>query len=183
MKSNAKKITIMAIVAAIYVVLTVTLSGLSYGGIQFRIAEALMLLCFYKKEYCVALSAGCFISNLFSPMPIDMVVGTVATILAALAMYLIGKTEKAGTDFTKKSSTVKLIIASLMPVISNGIIVGLELGWLYGEIATYIYMLQVAFGEFVCVTILGVALFKALEKNKGFMKLICFEEVSGKNYL
>ena len=66
---NVRRITIMSVVSAIYVVLTIALSGLSYGGIQFRVAEALMLLCVFKKEYCVALSVGCLISNMFSPMP------------------------------------------------------------------------------------------------------------------
>lgn len=175
MKINIKKLTITGIVAAMYVAITIMLSGLSYGGIQFRIAEALMLLCFYRKEYCYALSIGCFISNMFSPMPIDMVVGTSATILAAISIYLIGK--------SKINKTAALVLASFMPVIFNGVIVGLELGFLYGEVATYIYMLQVAFGEFVCVTILGVILFKAFEKNKHFMNLICFGDQQDKGLI
>lgn len=167
MKSNSNKIRKIAatgVIAAVYVVLTISLSSLSYGGIQFRIAEALMLLCFYKKEYCYALTVGCLISNMFSPMPMDMAVGTAATAIAAFFMYLIGKK-------SENFRLLKMIIASFMPVISNGIIVGIELNVAFGE-PLVISMLQVALGEFVCVTVLGVIIFRLLEKNKQFFKLI-----------
>ena len=157
MKSNSNKIRKIAatgVIAAVYVVLTISLSSLSYGGIQFRIAEALMLLCFYKKEYCYALTVGCLISNMFSPMPMDMAVGTAATAIAAFFMYLIGKK-------SENFRLLKMIIASFMP----------ELNVAFGE-PLVISMLQVALGEFVCVTVLGVIIFRLLEKNKQFFKLI-----------
>lgn len=160
----------MGVVAAAYVVLTITLGDLAYGGVQFRISEALMLLCFYRKEYCYALSVGCFISNMFSPMPIDMAIGTAATVIAAVVMYLIGKN-------AQKARLPKMIAASLVPAVANGIIVGIELNYFY-ELPLLLSMAQVAFGEVVCVTILGVAIFKLLEKNKRFMKIICFGETA-----
>lgn len=160
----------MGVVAAAYVVLTITLGDLAYGGVQFRISEALMLLCFYRKEYCYALSVGCFISNMFSPMPIDMAIGTAATVIAAVVMYLIGKN-------AQKARLPKMIAASLVPAVANGIVVGIELNYFY-ELPLLLSMAQVALGELVCVTILGVAVFKLLEKNKRFMKIICFGETA-----
>ena len=126
-----------------------------------------MILCFYKKEYCASLSIGCLIANLFSPMPVDILFGTLATVSAAIPMYLIGK---------NKSRNVfgKMIIASLFPTVANGIIVGIELNY-FLDLPLILSMIQVAAGEFVCVSILGIAIFKTLEKNKSFMKLICFE--------
>ncbi len=168
MKNNAKKMAICGAVAAIYVVLTIALSGLSYGGIQFRVAEALMLLCVFKKEYCVALSVGCFISNMFSPMPLDMVIGTLATVVAVVPMYFVGK-------LYDKKTLLTLIIASLFPTVSNGIIIGLELNFFYGE-PLLISTVQVMFGELVCVSVLGVILFRIIEKNKHFMRILRFEE-------
>lgn len=161
----------MGVVAAAYVVLTITLGDLAYGGVQFRISEALMLLCFYRKEYCYALSVGCFISIMFSPMPIDMAVGTAATVIAAVVMYLIGRN-------SQKARLPKMIAASLVPAVVNGIIVGTELYVVFGGAPLALFMGQVAFGELVCVTILGVAVFKLLEKNKRFMKIICFGETA-----
>lgn len=164
MKTNIRTITLAGIVAAVYAALTLALSGLSYGDIQFRVAEALMLLCFYRKEYCAALTVGCFISNIFSPMPIDMLFGTLATAIAAIPMYCIGR-------HAEKSRPLKMIIASLMPVISNAIIVGIELKISFG-LPFWISAAGVAAGEFVCVSVLGVFLFTIMEKNKHFMRAI-----------
>ena len=158
---NARRITRIGIVAALYVALTLSLWGLSYKGIQFRVAEALMLLCLFDKDYIIALTMGCFISNLFSPMAIDIVVGTSATLTAAIPMYLVGK----------KGGLPRMIICSLSPVISNGFIVAAELYYVSGE-PYWLSVATVSLGEFVCVSILGVILFSQLSKNKGFMKLI-----------
>lgn len=164
---NIRKITLMSAVAAIYVVLTIALSGFSYGGIQFRVAEALMLLCVFKKEYCVALSVGCLISNMFSPMPLDMIIGTFATVVATLPVCFVGR-------FYNKKPLLTLLVASVFPVISNGVIIGLELKYFYGA-PFWLSLCQVALGELVCVTFVGVILFSVLGKNKQFMRIISFE--------
>ena len=67
-KNYVNRIAIFGIVTAIYVVITVLLMPYSFYGIQFRISEALVLLCFYKKDYIIPLTLGCAIANLFSPM-------------------------------------------------------------------------------------------------------------------
>ena len=145
-----------AVVSAIYVALTLALSSLSYGGIQFRVAEALMLLCFYKKDYWLPLTIGCFIANLFSPMALfDILFGTTATLLSALLM----------------PKCKNVFIASLMPVIFNAVIVSAEL-WLAFKMPVWLSFLQVGAGELLCVSVLGVILFKNLEKNEKFMALI-----------
>ena len=158
---SARRITRIGVVAALYVVLTLSLSFISYNDIQFRIAEALMLLCFFNKDYIFALTIGCFIANLFSPMKWDMLVGTSATLIAAVPMYLL----------RKENSLPRMIICSLFPVISNGFIVAAELYFLL-DLPFWMSVASVAFGEFVCVTLLGVILFSQLRKNKAFMKMI-----------
>lgn len=163
-KINTKKIANIGVVAGIYVVLTVALSSLSYGGVQFRVAEMLTLLCFYKKDYCLSVTLGCFISNMFSPMPVDMLIGTLATVVAVVPMYYIGK--KA-----TKNRLFKMVLASLCPVLSNALIVGAELKIFVG-LPFVISALEVALGEIVCVSLLGVICFWNLEKNKQFMKLL-----------
>lgn len=157
-KFSARQIAIYGMVAAVYVAITVMLSSLSYMGVQFRIAEVLTLLCFYKKEYIIPLTLGCAIANLFSPMMAwDLPMGTLATLIA---VFLITKCKN-------------IWIASFMPVIINGIIVGIELKLAY-DLPLLLSMAQVAVGEFVCVTILGVTIFKLISKNKKFMEIIKF---------
>lgn len=158
---NARRITRIGVVAALYVALTLSLSFLAYNDIQFRVAEALMLLCLFDKDYIFALTIGCFIANLFSPMALDLLVGTSATLVAAIPMYLL----------RKRGSLPRMIICSLFPVVSNGLIVAAELHFAIG-LPYWASAASVALGEFVCVTILGVILFSQLEKNQGFMRVI-----------
>ncbi len=153
---SAVRIAKLAAVAALYVALTYALGFMSYGNIQFRVAEALMLLCFYKKDYGIALTLGCFIANIFSPMMLmDMVFGTLATVLAVLLIFI----------------SPNLYIASLAPVLTNAVIVGIELTVAF-KTPFWLNAIEVAAGEFVCVSIVGVILFKLLEKNAGFMRLV-----------
>ncbi|MDD3171054.1 MAG: QueT transporter family protein [Bacilli bacterium] len=155
-KSGIHRILRLAIVAALYVVLTVSLSFLSYGDIQFRVAEILILLCFFKKDYGISLVIGCAVANMFSPMGIvDVIFGTIATIISVL--------------FIMKCHN--LIIASLFPVIFNGVIIGLELYYVL-ELPLIMSMISVAIGEAVVVMIFGNLIFFRLRKNEEFMKLI-----------
>lgn len=167
-KFNAHRIANIGVVAAIYVVLTIVGGDLSYGPIQFRVAEALMLLCFFSKDYILSLTLGCFIANIYSTVGlIDTVVGTSATLIAGILIYL----------FRKDNSLWRMIVCSLFPVVANGFLVGAELN-LVLKFPFWLSVGEVALGEFVCVTVLGVVLFKLLSQNKGFMKLICSESIA-----
>ena len=54
-KLSVTRLVKLAVVAAVYVVLTLALGFMSYANIQFRIAEAFMLLCFYKQDHGISL--------------------------------------------------------------------------------------------------------------------------------
>ncbi len=156
---SARRITSIGVVAAIYVVVTLLCSNFAYGQVQFRISEMLMLLCFYNKDYIISMVLGCFLANIFSSLgAVDLVFGTSATLIAAVLMYVCRK-------------KTNLFVSSLFPVVSNALIVGAELKLVLG-LPFWVNAAYVALGELVCVTVLGVIVFKALERNKGFMKLI-----------
>lgn len=156
---ETRRIARIGVCAALYAVLTLALSSLSYGVVQFRVAEALMLLCLFSKDYVVALTIGCFIANILSPVGIiDVVVGTAATLFAGVCIYLL-------------RNKLNLVTASLFPVVWNAVLVGLELRFAFGE-PLLMSMLWVALGEVVCVTILGTVLFKVLSKNKNFTNML-----------
>ena len=112
-KISVKFIAETAIIAALYVALTCLLSPISYGGIQFRISEVLILLVVLKPKFSVALIIGCLVANTTSPMLwYDLCFGTLATVLAIIPMILIRK----------------MPIAAIFPVITNAFIVAFELG-------------------------------------------------------
>lgn len=156
MSKQVQTIVRQALVAALYVALTFAAYSFSYGAIQFRISEILILLCFYRPDYGIGLILGCLLANLFSPMVyIDIFVGTLAT---SLSVWMISRSRN-------------LLVASFYPVIFNGVFVGLELYWALGE-PLVPSMLYVALGEFCVVSILGVLLFRILGRNKNFLELI-----------
>lgn len=147
----------LAIVAAMYAALTLALPGLSYGGIQIRFSEILVLLCFYRRDYSISLILGCFIANIFSPMALmDMIFGTLATAIAVIPMF----------------SFKNIWLASLLPVISNGVIIAIELYVAFGE-PIWLSMLTVAAGELIVCTIIGCPLFRLVfERSARLMRII-----------
>lgn len=153
---NVKNLTRLALVAAMYVVLTLMIEPVGYGPIQCRISEILVLLCFYRKDYAPALIVGCLIANLFSPYGLyDIIFGTLATAVAVIPMYYVKN----------------VFLAAIFPIVSNGIIVGIEL-FLCGE-PLWFSMGTVALGELIAVGIVGTVIFKLVfEKNRVLLQLI-----------
>lgn len=162
MRQNTKKLVTTAVVAATYAAITLALSFISYGPIQFRIAEVMVLLPFIRKEYILGLTLGCFLANVIGPYGVpDIIFGTIATFISTYLVYLTSKIMK-----NKKGS---IFIASLWPTIVNAIIIGAELNIFFG-VPLFIAILNVGFGQFVVITIIGVPLFKILETK--YYKLI-----------
>ncbi|WP_311492784.1 QueT transporter family protein [uncultured Anaerococcus sp.] len=146
-----------AVVAALYAVLTVMLPVASYGPIQFRFSEILVLLVFYNKRFIPGLVLGCAIANLFSPMMLfDVVFGTLSSYIAFMLM--------------KKAKNI--YVASIFPVLMVSVpAIGTWLILASNEVFLVLLM-QFMLSEFVMVPIIGVLLFKILEKNDGFMSYI-----------
>ena len=141
-----------AVIAAVYVVVCLVLAPFSYGAVQVRVAEALCLLPVFGAEYIVGVTLGCFLANLLGSTVVDVVFGTLATLLAALISWRVGKK--------------KLWYAAIPPVVCNGVIVGLVLTYAYQIPALWMNMLTVAAGEAVVCFALGVPLVRFLNKHK-----------------
>ncbi len=152
-KTNVKIVSMNAMIACLYAVMTIIISPIAYGGIQMRISEILIFLSFYNRKYIPGLVIGCLLANMASPMGMwDMTFGTVATFIA---VYLISK---------QKS----LFISAFIGAIVNGIIVGLELHLAY-SLPLLINVLYVFIGEYFAL-LLGIPVYKAIEKNKVFFE-------------
>ena len=157
-KITVQQLTRAAIVGALYAALTLLASafGIAYGPIQFRISEALCVLPFLFPETAWGLFVGCWVSNLISPYgALDMVVGSLATLIAAL--------------WTAKCR--RKWLAPLPPVVCNAVLVGAVLAWQQsGSAETFfpaftLNALSVGLGEAVVCFGLGLLLLTALEKN------------------
>ncbi len=164
MRINIRFLTKAAVIAALYAALTLAFQPISFGQIQFRIAEALTALPLLMPEAIPGLFIGCFLANLLGGgVLVDVILGSLATLAAALL------TRK----FRKKP-----LGALSMPVVLNGLVVGPVVYFFYvmGE-GTYSFAalaltcLSVAVGEAVVVYSLGLGLFGALKKTNLLKKV------------
>lgn len=147
---NAKRLTRMAVVTSLYIILTYTLPALAYGPIQFRLSEVMTLLAFIDPFYILPITLGCALVNIGSPFGIiDVIFGSLASFLA---LHSMGKTKN-------------IYIASLWPTLFC-FIIGLEIFFLSSEpINFFLITGQIMLSEFVVVSIAGIGLFKVIEKN------------------
>ncbi len=115
-KWSTRQLATAAIIAALYTVMSLMSSvfGLTYGPIQCRFSEALTVLPFFLPEAVPGLFVGCLVTNLMSTVgPLDIVIGSMATLLAAL--------------WTAKMPNKWL--APLPPVICNAVLIGAMIAW------------------------------------------------------
>ena len=155
MNRTIRLIASNAFVAALYVVFTLASYPLSFDQIQFRIAEVLVLLCFFRKDFIFGLTAGCAIANCFSSLgPIDIAFGTMATLIACLGICMCKH----------------LGMAILFPVLSNAFIVAWELNIVF-EAPYWESVVFVGLGE-LAVMIIGYALFIVISQNPKFHDII-----------
>ena len=158
MRNKAKELTYGAAIAALYVTLShlqnLLLPGSASAMIQVRVSEALNVLAFFTPAAIPGLSIGCFLFNLTSgaALPLDMLIGTAATALAAGSMYGLRKWPAVGF---------------LLPAIFNGLLVGWELSVYIGG-GFWLNCAYVAAGEMIAL-LLGVPLYFAMKKSIGKM--------------
>ena len=153
---KTKRLVRTAVIAALYALLTVALAPISYGSFQFRVSEILVLLAYFDPFYVGGLTLGCFIANLLGPNgTMDVIFGTLATFISVGAISLTAKYIK---------NKASLVIASLWPTIFNGIIIGWMLNVTVGA-PLWLTMGEVALGEFVVITIVGIPIFKMIQNR------------------
>ena len=151
---TVRRLSTAGIIAAVYAGLTLLLPIPQYGGIQIRVAEAMTVLPFLFPEAIPGLAVGCFLANLASPFVLDWLVGTAATLLAAL--------------WTAR--TRNRWLAPLPPVICNALLVGADIAWFETQSGASFWpayafnAITVGLGEAVACYILGSLLLRELPK-------------------
>ena len=144
-----------AIIAAMYVVLTylTNLAGLASGVIQVRVSEALTVLPVFTPAAVPGLFVGCVLANILTGCAaLDVVFGSLATLLGAVGTRILGKKNK--------------YLAPIPPIIANTLIIPFVLAYVYHFDGSILYfMLTVGAGEVVSCGVLGTVLTYALTKR------------------
>ena len=153
-----------AIIAALYTILcylqNLLLPGSASWAIQMRVAEAISVLACFTPAAIPGLGIGCLLFNVSfaGALPLDFLVGTLASVLAAGSMYLLRNV---------KIRTLP-VFSLLMPGVWNALLVGWELTVYIGG-AFWLNALYVALGEWIVMLTLGSLLYSAI-RNRGLDK-------------
>ena len=88
---NTKNVVRISIIAALYTVLTVALAPLSYGPLQFRIAEFLKVFVLYNPWLSIGIGIGTFFANLSSPYvgPLELIWMPLTDIAGGILAWII----------------------------------------------------------------------------------------------
>ena len=150
-----------AIIAALYAVLThlqnLLLPGSASWAIQCRLSEALCVLAFFTPAAIPGLTVGCLVFNITfaAALPLDWLVGSLATLIAATAIWHMRSIKFRGYP----------LLGMLMPALTNAILVGWELTVYIGG-GFLMNGLYVALGEMIVMLTVGTALLRVLDKRR-----------------
>ena len=159
-RTKTQKIVLSGIIGGLYVVLSLLTLPVASGAIQFRVSEGLTLLPLFFIEAVPGLFFGCMLSNIITGcMALDVILGSVTTLLASILTYLVGK--------MFKSHALRISIGGFFPVILNALF--LPLIWIlcYGAIE-YVYYLQVLFlliSQSISIYAIGTPIYLMLNKQ------------------
>ena len=154
---NRKKLHLMtqaALIAAVYVVLTMVFAPFSFSEIQVRIAEALTILPLFTPAAIPGLFIGCLLGNILGGAALpDIIFGSLATLIGAYGTWML--------------RNAKPFLAPLPPILANVAIIPFVLRYAYGiNLPIPFMMLTVGIGEVLSCGVLGLLLYYALRKYK-----------------
>lgn len=159
---KTKFVAMSAIIAALYIAVTYSLSFLSYGDVQFRIAEIFNHLIAFNPRYMLGVVLGVFISNVFSPLGwFDLVFGVCHSIICLTILVIVGKFVK---NVVYRMFINSFVFTFMMWIIALELKLALDLPFWFSWLTT-------AIGEAV-VLLIGIPIMKWLDKRLDFKHLI-----------
>ncbi len=160
-KIDIKFVATSAVIAAAYVALSLLSAafGLAFGPVQFRISEVLCVLPVFTPAAVPGLFVGCIISNLLSFSPLDILFGSLATLIAAVLTMAFKNIRFKGVP----------LLSLFPPVIVNAVIVGAEIAVFFMPedaflTAFLINAAQVFLGQAAVCYILGIPFYLAMKR-------------------
>lgn len=162
-KNTVRRMAAVAVIAALYTALSLLFAPLSFGIVQIRFSEALALLAIFSPVGVYGVTLGCLLSNavgvaLGSTMPMDILFGTLATLIAALLTYRLRNVRIKNIP----------VWAALPPILVNAVIIGVELTWFFYSFTPKFLLfniVSVGLGQIIPCAGLGLLMVYTLEQN------------------
>ena len=155
MKNKSLYVSHAALIAALYAVLTLLsyFFGLDKAIFQIRLSEILTVLPAFSPAAVPGLFVGCILAGFITnALPLDIVFGSIATLIGAYGSYALGKKNK--------------YLATLPPVIANAAVVPFIIKFVYkleGTLPSFFFPVSVS--EFITAGIFGAFLIRLLIKK------------------
>lgn len=145
--NKTKLIVLQALIASIYILLSLVTAPISFSIVQIRLAESLCVLPIFGFQYIFGITIGCALTNfLMFGNIIDVIFGTLATLIGALGTYYFRK---------------NYIVAVLFPILSNAIILPFVFKYAYGLDKTFWFMfIQTFVSQMIAIGLLGKIIVK-----------------------
>ena len=143
-----------AVIAALYVALTIVFAPISFREVQVRIAEALTILPLFSGAAVPGLFIGCLLANFIGGAAVpDIIFGSLATLIGAIG--------------TRMLRNRKPVLGTIPPILSNTVIIPFVLRYAYSvELPIPILMLSLFIGEVLSCGVLGMILYYALNRRR-----------------
>ena len=143
-----------AMIAAVYVALTVVFAPISFSEIQVRVAEALTILPVFTPAAIPGLFIGCLIGNIAGGALVpDIIFGSLATLIGAFGTWKLRRAHP--------------FLAPVPPILANTVIVPFVLKYAYEvPLPVPFMMLTVGAGEILSCGVLGMLLYYALRSRR-----------------
>ncbi|HHU52679.1 MAG TPA: QueT transporter family protein [Clostridiaceae bacterium] len=190
MNKNHFNLILAGVLAGLYLVLTLPFAQITSGMIQFRLAETMTVLPALTPAAIPGVFLGCLLANLLNPQnlgPVDIIGGSLTTLLAAFLTYYLAKpfrrylkmtqSQKVEETGLRHRANISKIVALLPPVILNGLIVGTYLPFLFSAETPAIgvilaTILSITVSQTIVIFGLGLPLLIGLSKNRAILKYI-----------
>ena len=162
MKLSIKQLTINAMVAAIYIVVTIFLP--SYGPLQLRLSEMFAHLPVFNRKYSVGLILGVAVANMRSEFGIyDVIFGTLHTAVSIWIVSLILK---------ENDSMMKKLIVNTVVFSATSFILALMVGYLTEQLVIF-WTLYASFAASIAlVMVVTIPVILLLDKRIGLNQVM-----------
>lgn len=152
---HVTEITKIALVTALYVVITTVLSVVSFGAFQLRLSEMFNYLPLFHKRYIWAVTLGVAIANLNSPQGMtDVLVGSLSTYLVLKTLQLLTK--------KIKNMKIKFVFTAILFSVSMFTVAGMLA--IFYELPFFLTWLTVGLGELFSMTVGGILIYSLSQR-------------------
>ncbi|MBF6625828.1 QueT transporter family protein [Aerococcaceae bacterium zg-BR9] len=159
-----------AIVIALYMALTFLVAPVAFGPVQFRISEILNYLGLYNRRYVYAVTLGVFLANFYQYGIVDMVVGSLTTLVSFYISIWIGNRLvelNRRVKFFKYDEMLLKYIVTAFVFAAGCIVIALMLYVIGAEAAFWPTYLSLFISELV-VMLLGMPIMYLISKRIDF---------------